>query len=233
MGKRLVHQRRGSARSRYRSASFKHKGPVAYPSLEETEGVVRDIVHNPGTSSPLAVVETRRGQRFTMLAPEGITSGETVRFTERSILKPGNVLPLSSIPEGTPIYNIESNPGDGGKFARSGGNHGTVMGHGKNVIVKLPSGAQKKLHPKCRATVGVAAGGGRNEKPFLKAGKRHHALRPRGGIYPRVRGVAMNPVDHPHGGGAHQHVGKSSTVSRHAPPGRKAGSLAARRTGKK
>ncbi|RLF49434.1 MAG: 50S ribosomal protein L2 [Thermoplasmata archaeon] len=232
MGKRLIHQRRGSANTPYISPSFKHKGPVAYPLIDEGEGIIVDIIHNPGTSSPVSVVEVN-GKKFKMLAPEGAIVGNKIRFTKEPLIKPGNVLPLGSIPEGTPIYNIESNPGDGGKFARSGGNYGTVMSHGDKVIVKLPSGSQKKLNAGCRATIGVAAGGGRGEKPFMKAGKKYHAVRPRAKVYPIVRGVAMNPVDHPHGGGAHQHVGKSSTVSRRAPAGRKVGSISARRTGKR
>ena len=233
MGKRLIHQRRGSGNTPYLSPSFKHKGPMPYPSLIETKGMIMDIIHNPGSSVPLAVVQLDDGTMIKMRAPEGALVGHTVHFTEQSIIRPGNVITLGSIPEGTPIYNIEANPGDGGKLVRSGGSYGTIISQGEYVIVKLPSGAQKKMHPQCRATVGVAAGGGRNEKPFLKAGKKHHAVKAKAKVFPIVRGVAMNPVDHPHGGGAHQHVGKPSSVSRNAPPGRKVGNIAARRTGKR
>jgi large subunit ribosomal protein L2 len=201
--------------------------------LDETKGTIIDIIHNPGGSVPLAILQLADGTKIKMRAPEGALVGQAVHFTNQSIIRPGNVITLGSIPEGTPIYNIEANPGDGGKLVRSGGSYGTVISQGEYVIVKLPSGAQKKMHPQCRATVGVAAGGGRNEKPFLKAGKKHHAIKAKGKIYPIVRGVAMNPVDHPHGGGAHQHVGKPSTVSRNAPAGRKVGNIAARRTGKR
>jgi large subunit ribosomal protein L2 len=233
MGKRLIHQRRGSANTPYISPSFLHKGNVSYPAVEEDEGIVRDIIHNPGTTSPLSIVEMRNGEKVKLFAPEGVMVGEKIRFTNEPLVKPGNVIPLGSIPDGTPIYNLENSPGDGGKLVRSSGSYATVISHGDMVIVKLPSGAQKKLNARCRATVGVAAGGGRGEKPFLKAGKKHHAVKPKARIYPTVRGVAMNPVDHPHGGGAHQHVGKPSTVSRRAPPGRKVGSIAAKRTGKR
>ena len=89
------------------------------------------------------------------------------------------------------------------------------------------------MQSKCRATIGVLAGGGRKDKPFLKAGKKFHAYRTRGKQYPTVRGVAMNAVAHPHGGGGHQHVGKPYTVKRGASPGRKVGSVAASRTGRK
>ena len=233
MGKRLIHQRRGSGNTPYLSPSFKHKGPIRYPLLAEIKGIITDVQHNPGSSTPLAILHLDDGTTTKMRAPEGALVGQTVHFTGQSLIRPGNVIALGSIPEGTPIYNIERNPGDGGKLARSGGNHASITTQGESVIVKLPSGAQKKLHPNCRATIGVAAGGGRNEKPFLKAGKKYHAVKSKGRVYPTVRGVAMNPVDHPHGGGAHQHVGKSSTVSRNAPPGRKVGSIAARRTGKR
>ncbi|MEA2053626.1 MAG: 50S ribosomal protein L2 [Candidatus Thermoplasmatota archaeon] len=233
MGKRLIHQRRGFANTPYLSPSFKHKGPVSYPSMIEGKGVVSNIIHNPGTSSPLSIVEMEDGKKIKMLATEGAMVGEKIHFTNESIIKPGNVIPLGSIPEGTPIYNIENRPGDGGKFARSGGNYATIISHGNMVIVKLPSGTQKKFDGRCRATIGVAAGGGRGEKPFMKAGKRYHAVKPKARIYPTVRGVAMNAVDHPHGGGAHQHVGKPSTVSRRVPPGRKVGNISARRTGKR
>lgn len=233
MGKRLIHQRRGSGNTPYLSPSFKHKGPIRYPLLGEIKGIITDIQHNPGSSTPLAMLHLDDGTTTKMRAPEGAWVGQTVHFTTQSLIRPGNIITLGSIPEGTPIYNIERNPGDGGQLARSGGNHATIISQGEYVIVKLPSGAQKKLHPSCRATIGVAAGGGRNEKPFLKAGKKYHAVKSKGRVYPVVRGVAMNAVDHPHGGGAHQHVGKSSTVSRNAPPGRKVGSIAARRTGKR
>ena len=83
----------------------------------------------------------------------------------------------------------------------------------------------------CRATIGVVAGGGRKEKPFVKAGKKYHAMKAKAIKWPRVRGVAMNAVDHPFGGGRHQHTGKPTTVSRRMPPGRKVGHIAARRTG--
>jgi large subunit ribosomal protein L2 len=101
------------------------------------------------------------------------------------------------------------------------------------AIVELPSGELKAFNPQCRATIGVVAGGGRKEKPFLKAGNRHYAAKAKGKKSMGVRGVAMNAVDHPHGGGNRQHPGRPTTVSRHAPPGRKVGSIAAKRTGKR
>lgn len=125
-------------------------------------------------------------------------------------------------------------PGDGGKLVRAGGSYATVVSHdAKKTVIQLPSGQFKTLDSSCRATVGVSAGGGRKDKPFVKAGKKFFAFRARGKQYPIVRGVAMNPVAHPHGGGSHQHIGKPSTVKRGAPPGRKVGSIAADRSGRK
>ncbi|KAJ2604724.1 60S ribosomal protein L2, partial [Coemansia sp. RSA 1694] len=97
--------------------------------------------------------------------------------------------------------------------------------------VKLPSGNKKVLKSTCRATIGVVAGGGRIDKPLLKAGRAFFKHRAKRNSWPRTRGVAMNPVDHVHGGGNHQHIGKASTVSRSAVPGQKVGLIAARRTG--
>ncbi|MCD6512265.1 MAG: 50S ribosomal protein L2 [Thermoplasmata archaeon] len=234
MGKRLRHQRRGAAKPRYTSPSFKHKGPVSYPAMGEYVGVVRDIIHNPGTTAPLAIVEFEDGKKMNLIATEGIMVGERIKFTSRTAVKPGNVLPLSSIPQGTPIYNIEAQPGDGGKMVRAAGSYATIVSHERDgVIVRLPSGKHKLFLHGCRATIGVAAGGGRGDKPFVKAGKKYYATRARPRLFPRTSGVAMNPVNHPHGGGSHQHVGRPKTVARGAPPGRKVGSIAARRTGKR
>jgi large subunit ribosomal protein L8e len=98
--------------------------------------------------------------------------------------------------------------------------------------VKLPSGSKKIVPSSCRAMIGQVAGGGRTEKPMLKAGNAYHKYRVKRNCWPKVRGVAMNPVEHPHGGGNHQHIGHASTVRRDAPPGQKSGLIAARRTGR-
>jgi len=98
--------------------------------------------------------------------------------------------------------------------------------------VKLPSGAKKIISSSCRAMVGQVAGGGRTEKPMLKAGNAYHKYRVKRNSWPKVRGVAMNPVEHPHGGGNHQHIGHASTKRRDAPAGQKVGLIAARRTGR-
>jgi len=143
-------------------------------------------------------------------------------------------MPIRSMPEGTYICNLESKEGDRGTLARASGTSCIIIGHsedGKKTRVKLPSGARKAVFSSCRAMVGIAAGGGRTDKPILKAGTAWHKAQPKRMNWPRVRGVCMNPVDHPHGGGNHKHIGHPSTVSRHAPHGQKVGLMAARRTG--
>merc|ERR1719215_1815230 len=109
-----------------------------------------------------------------------------------------------------------------------------VVGHsddGKKKESRMPTGARKTIPSTCRAVVGIAAGGGRMDKPILKAGSNFHKYRVKRNCWPRVRGSAMNPVEHPHGGGNHQHVGHPTTVSGNAVPGQKVGLIAARRTG--
>jgi large subunit ribosomal protein L2 len=241
MGKRLIAQRRGrSSTSTYHSPSHRHKGGsdgIKYIRGDRIRGKITGIQHDPGRTAPIATAKIiggeRDGQTYNVLAPEGMFIDQEINLGDNSAISSGNVLPLRAIPEGTPIFNIESQPGDGGKFVRAGGTVASVVSHGVKTVVQLPSGQFKPFHPDCRATIGVVAGGGRKEKPFLTAGKKFHSSRSRARKFPRVSGVAMNPVDHPHGGGAHQHVGKASTVSKHAPPGRKVGRLSPKKKKKK
>ena len=236
MGRRIQGQRRGRGGSTFRAPSHRYKAELSHKRSEEDEtisGTIVDIEHDPARAAPLADIEFEDGDRRLVLAPEGVTVGDTIQVGVSAEIKPGNTLPLAEIPEGVPVCNVESSPGDGGKFARASGVSAQLLTHDRNVaIVQLPSGEVKRLSPQCRATVGVVAGGGRTEKPFVKAGKKHHKLKGRGTKYPRVRGVAMNAVDHPFGGGGRQHPGKPKSVSRDAPPGRKVGDIASKRTGR-
>ncbi|ENN95840.1 50S ribosomal protein L2P [Methanocaldococcus villosus KIN24-T80] len=240
MGKRLVQQRRGKGGSVYRCPSHKRRGAAKYRKYDDLEkngkvvGKIIDILHDPGRSAPVAEVEFETGEKKIMLVPEGMKVGDIIECGVSADIKPGNVLPLYKIPEGTPIFNIETIPGDGGKLVRAGGCYAHVLTHdheNEKTYVKLPSGKIRVFDSKCRATIGVVAGGGRLEKPLVKAGKAYWKYKATGVKWPRVRGVAMNAVDHPFGGGRHQHTGKPTTVSRRMPPGRKVGHIAARRTG--
>jgi len=131
------------------------------------------------------------------------------------------------------IYNIESNPGDGGKLVRSSGTFARVVSQLKNkVVVQLPSKKTKEFNPDCRAIIGSVAGSGRLEKPLLKAGTRHHKMKARNKLYPITSGVSMNAVDHPFGGSKSSHKGRPTTARKNAPPGRKVGMVRARKTGR-
>jgi large subunit ribosomal protein L8e len=202
-------------------------------------GLVKEIVHDPGRGAPLAKVVFRDPYRYRLknelyVASEGMYTGQYVYCGQKAAIAVGNVLPVHLIPEGTVIMNVEKRAGDAGQFARASGCCATIIGHsddGAKTRVILPSGSRKTIDGNSRAMVGVAAGGGRSEKPYLKASVQFYKYRVKRRNWPVVRGVAMNPVEHPHGGGNHQHVGHPTTVSRFAPPGQKVGLIAARRTG--
>ena len=236
MGRRIQGQRRGRGTSTFRAPSHRYKSDLSHKKDESDDtvsGTVVDIEHDPARSAPVVAVEFDDGDQRLVLAPEGVAVGDTIQVGVSAEIKPGNTLPVAEIPEGVPVCNIERQPGDGGKFARASGTSAQIITHDRHVTaVKLPSGQTKRLNPECRATVGVVAGGGRTEKPFVKAGKKYHKMKSRGTKWPRVRGVAMNAVDHPFGGGGQQHPGQPKSVSRDAPPGRKVGDIASKRTGR-
>lgn len=227
MGKNLRTQRRGRGTSpTYRSPSHRHAGDVTLPAASG-EGTVLEIRHAPGRSAPVARVSLGT-REFLMIAPYGLQVGERIAVGTPRVNR-GSILPLGELPEGTSAFNLELIPGDGGRLVRAAGTAAVVVTQGPRTVVRLPSGQFREFDPRCRAIVGVVAGAGRKEKPFYKAGKRIHAYRSKAKSPITVRGVAKNPVDHPHGGGAHQHVGRPSTVSPHAPPGQKVGRLSPKR----
>ena len=236
MGRRIRGQRRGRGGPTFRAPSHRYKAELGHRNVEDGDvvsGEVVDIEHDPARSAPVADIQFDDGDRRLVLAPEGITVGDEIQVGVSARIEPGNTLPLAEIPEGVPVCNVEANPGDGGKYARASGVSATLLTHDRDVsVVQLPSGEMKRLDPQCRATIGVVAGGGRTEKPMLKAGTKYHKVSSRGTVWPRVRGVAMNAVDHPFGGGGRQHPGKPKSISRDAPPGRKVGDISSRRTGR-
>ena len=177
-----------------------------------------------------------RQDKHLMVAAEGMYTGQFIYCGRKAALTIGNVLPVGQMPEGTIICNIEHKAGDRGVLAKASGDYGIIVAHNPDAgitRVKLPSGAKKVIASNARAMIGMVAGGGRTEKPMLKAGRAYHKYRAKRNAWPRVRGVAMNPVEHPHGGGNHQHIGHASTIKRLAAPGQKVGLIAARRTGRK
>jgi large subunit ribosomal protein L2 len=206
-----------------------------YPRMgTEGAGVITAILDERGRSAPLAQVRFGNNRYTYLPAVAGMEVGKEISLGSTARPVQGNMLPLSAIPEGTRVCNIELRPGDGGKFVRASGTSAVLFSKADgNAILKLPSGKNILIHDNCRAMVGEIAGGGRREKPFLTAGARHHAMRASGRVYPRMRGIAMAVVYHPFGGGRHQHPGKSTSTSRNAPPGRKVGLIAPRKTGRK
>jgi large subunit ribosomal protein L2 len=198
------------------------------------KGEVLDIVNCPGHYAPIAKVKYENGEDTLVFAPEGMKVGDSINAGKGSEIKPGNLIELKDIPEGTLIYNIESQPGDGGKFCRTSGSFGRLLSKSSSVVtVILPSKKEKKFSLGCRANIGIVSGSGRKEKPFIKAGNMYHAKRARNKLYPSVSGNSMNAVDHPFGGSKSNSKNKPRQTSRHAPPGRKVGSLAPKRTGTK
>ena len=148
------------------------------------------------------------------LAAEGMYTGQSVYCGKKAEISVGNVIPLREMPEGTVICNVEQKVGDRGSLARCSGDYATVIGHSDDhsmTFIRLPSGIKKTVQSSCRAMVGIIAGGGRMDKPMLKAGRAYHKYHVKRNEWPKVRGVCMNPVDHPHGGGE----GKNKTSGRH------------------
>ena len=245
MGRVIRGQRKGAKGLVFKSHTKTRKGAAKLRSPDYSErhgyikGLVKEIIHDPGRGAPLAKIAFRDQRRFKlnkelMPAVEGLFTGQFVYCGKGAQLAIGNVLPLSKCPEGCVVSMVEDKVGDRGTIARASGTSCIVVGHsedGKKSMLKLPSGTRKKVNSASRCMVGIIAGGGRIDKPLLKAGTAFHKYRVKRNSWPKVRGVAMNPVEHPHGGGNHQHVGHPTTQPRNAPPGQKCGLIAARRTG--
>lgn len=237
MGKSLIQQKRGKGSPRYRAPSFRYKGEskfIGYGQSKLINANITDIVHSSGHSAPLMELEYSNGETGLLQAPDGVRVGDKVEFGESVEAKSGNVLPLKNIPEGIPIYNIESNPGDGGKFVRASGSFARIITKMENsIIVELPSSKRKEFLPECKAAIGTVAGGGRTEKPFLKAGTRFYAMTAKNKFWPVVSGTSMNSVAHPFGGRSSHAKGIPTQSSRNSPPGRKVGKIAPKRTGRR
>jgi large subunit ribosomal protein L2 len=236
MGKNLRQQRRGRGTNAFMKPPNTFKADVMFTNRKQGErltGEVVELLHDPGHSAPLMKVLYENNTESYLLASEGIRVGSRIHEGDAQPLGIGSILQLSDIPDGMLVYNVEVRPGDGGKLARAAGNYATVVAHSPNsVSVLLPSKRVVDFNPGCRAQIGVVAGGGAQSQPIMKAGKSHYIHHAINAMWPKIRGVKSNPVDHPFGGKQH-HKGKSSMVSRNAPPGRKVGHIAARRVGRK
>ena len=231
MGKRIISQRRGRGTHTYKVRRKAFRFKVQYPQKLEGEGEVIKLFNSSAHTAPLAKIKYEKGT-FYIPATKGMFEGQKIKFSGKEI-KEGNITELKNIPMKTSIYCIESRPGDGGKFMKSGGNSATVNKIIENsIFILFPSKKEKKLNLNCRAIIGVSAGHGRLDKPVIKAGKKHHIKKAKSKLWPRTSAVKMNAIDHPFGSGRGKNV-KSKIAKRNAPPGRRVGLLRPRRTGKR
>ncbi|MDD5382192.1 MAG: 50S ribosomal protein L2 [Candidatus Margulisbacteria bacterium] len=181
--------RGGGSRRLYRAIDFKRD--------KDMTAKVVGIEYDPNRNARIALLQYQDGEKRYILAPLGLSDGDTVSSGADADIKPGNALPLRSIPVGTVIHNIELEPGAGGIFARAAGaGVSLVAKEGEYAIIKLPSGEQRMVHISCRATVGQIGNLDAKNVVLGKAGRKRWK-----GWRPHVRGSAMNPCDHPHGGG--------------------------------
>jgi large subunit ribosomal protein L2 len=236
LGKRPLVRRRGRGGFQFRATAAGKFAPAKYPNYdlnEKHEGEIIDLVHERGRDAPLSKVRFEDGSISFIPAVLGTKVGSKIQFGLEADISEGNIISVQNIPDGTIVCNVEKHFGDGGSLIKSAGTNATVFSHGLGgVTIKLPSGKFTTINPKNRAMIGTLAGGGVGDRPFMRAGVKWRRFRSKGHKYPIVRGVAQAAYVHPHGGGRHQHVGQSSTVSRNAPPGAKVGSIAARKTGR-
>ena len=189
-GKITVRHHGGGNRQKYRLIDFKRKKEVI-------PAKVIGIEYDPNRTANIALICYADGEKAYILAPQGLTDGMTVMNGAEAEIRVGNCLPLSAIPVGTQVHNIELYPGKGGQMVRSAGNSAQLMAkEGKYATLRLPSGEMRMVPIVCRATIGVVGNGDHNLINLGKAGRKRHM-----GIRPTVRGSVMNPNDHPHGGG--------------------------------
>lgn len=238
MGKRIISQRRGRGTTTYRSPSFNYAGKISYGAYEK-DGLIRgkvvDLIHSRGHSAPLMKIKYENGKEALLPAFEGCYIGKEFNLDMREKVEevlPGNAYLLKNIPEGTEIYNVELISGDGGRIARGGGSFVKVVSHsGDYVRLLLPSKKEKLVLNNSRAIIGIVSGGGRTEKPFVKAGNKFYEMKKKNKLYPRTSGGKMSAVDHPFGNTRSLRKGQPTVAPKNAPPGRKVGMIRARRTG--
>jgi large subunit ribosomal protein L2 len=180
----------GGTRKQYRIIDFKR-------TKDGIPAKVAAIEYDPNRSARIALLFYRDGEKRYIIAPLGLKENDVVESGEKADIKIGNALPLSLIPLGTVIHNLELRPGEGAKLVRSAGTSAQLMAkEGDYATVRMPSGEMRKILARCRATIGQIGNVEHENQTIGKAGRMRHM-----GKRPSVRGIAMNPVDHPHGGG--------------------------------
>ena len=189
-GRITVRHQGGGNRQKYRIIDFKRQ-------KDDMPATVIGIEYDPNRSANIALIQYEDGEKSYILAPVGLKDGDKVVSGKNVDIKPGNCMPIENIPVGTLIHNIEINPGQGGKLVRAAGQEAQLMAkEGKFANLRLPSGEMRLIMLNCRATIGTVGNSDYENIKLGKAGKTRHL-----GKRPEVRGSAMNPVDHPHGGG--------------------------------
>ncbi len=218
-GRVTVRGRGGGSKRKYRVIDFRR-------DKDGVLGIVREIEYDPNRSADIALIDYADGERRYILAPRGLKVGHQVESGDKADIRPGNALRLEMIPLGTLVHNIELNPGRGGQLVRSAGASAQVLAkEGRFVHLRLPSGEVRLVQAACRATVGEV---GKEDHANVRLGKAGR-MRWRG-RRPKVRGVAMNPNDHPHGGGEGKApVGRKTPMT---PWGKPAKGVPTRRRGK-
>merc|ERR1712071_220337 len=212
MGRVIQCQRKGAG-SVFTARSKGRQGAAKFRSLDYAErngfvkGLVKDICHDPGRGAPIAKVQLRDPYKYrkvteTMICPEGVCTGQFIHAGKKATLSIGNIMPIGQMPEGTIVCQLEEKSGDRGKIAKASGGYCTIVAHNTDT---------GKTRVKLPSGI---------KKLYRSQNRAMLGL------------VAKNPVEHPHGGGNHQHIGKPSTVRRDASPGKKVGLVAARRTGR-
>jgi large subunit ribosomal protein L2 len=207
----------GGHKRRYRVIDFKRRDKDGVPA------VVQSVEYDPNRTANIALLFYADGEKRYILAPIGMAVGDTLHQGDAADIRPGNSLPLANIPVGTVIHNVELKPGRGAQMIRSAGSSGQLMAkEGRHAQIRLPSGEVRMVLMECRATVGQLGNAEHEIIRIGKAGKSRWL-----GIRPTVRGLAMNPVDHPHGGGE----GKSGQGNPHpvSPWGKKTKGLTTRK----
>lgn len=189
-GRMTSRHRGGGHKRKYRIVDF-HRNKDGVPAK------VAAIEYDPNRSARIALLHYADGEKRYILAPVGIKVGDMVESGPEADIKPGNALPMTNIPTGTTVHNIELHPGRGGQIVRSAGASAQLMAkEGNYATLRLPSGESRKVHIRCRATIGQVGNVEHENVVIGKAGRSRHLNK-----RPHVRGVVMNPVDHPHGGG--------------------------------
>jgi len=189
-GKITVRSRGGGSRRMYRKIDFKRR-------KDGVPGKIVSIEYDPNRTTRIALVHYVDGEKSYILAPLGLAPGAMIESGPQAEIKPGNCLPLQNIPSGTVVHNLELTPNRGGQIVRSAGAGAQVLSReGDHGLIRLPSGEMRRFLLVCRATVGQLSNPDHKNESLGKAGAKRHL-----GRRPHVRGVAMNPVDHPHGGG--------------------------------